>query len=83
MSTRCIENFPDSNLPCVIIYKDGLLQKNIPNFDRLNYTNKSLSLKRCVMVLMKLEVIPFDKDYDTDDEEMNTIQKYTRGKLGF
>ena len=38
LSTRCIENFPDSNLPCVIIYKNGELFKNIPNFDKLNLT---------------------------------------------
>jgi len=30
LSTRCIENFPDSNVPCVIIYKNGELKNNIP-----------------------------------------------------
>lgn len=65
LSTRCIENFPDSNLPCIIIYKDGQLQNNIPNFDRLNYL-KSLSKRNMLRAFMKLKVIDFE-EIDSSD----------------
>lgn len=64
-ATRCIENFPDANLPCVIIYKDGKMLKNLPNFDKLNFTHK-MNLISILRALMKLEVIPYE-EIDSED----------------
>lgn len=33
ISTKCIENFPDSKCPCFIIYKAGKPVNNIVNVD--------------------------------------------------
>lgn len=34
ISTKCIENFPDSKCPCFIIYKGGKPVSNIVNVDQ-------------------------------------------------
>lgn len=69
VATRCIENFPDSNLPCIIVYKDGAYTHNIPNFDKLNYTAHHLSKKAMKKVFMDLGV--FDKE-EIDSEDVRT-----------
>jgi hypothetical protein len=49
----------------VIIYKNGKLENNIPNFDKLNYL-KSMSKNNLTKCLMKLEVIP-KEEIDSDE----------------
>lgn len=34
ISTKCIENFPDSRCPCFIVYKGGKPVSNIVNIDQ-------------------------------------------------
>ena len=34
IATKCVENFPDSSVPTLIIYKEGKNVSNMPNIDR-------------------------------------------------
>ena len=66
VATRCIENFPDRNLPCIIIYKDGNYVHNIPNFDKLKQTTPNCTKNNLKKVFMDLEV--FEKEEIDSDE---------------
>ena len=34
LADKCIENYPDVKVPCLIIYKDGELKHTMPRFDK-------------------------------------------------
>ena len=49
----------------MIIYKNGKLENNLPNFDRLNFL-KSMTKNNLAKCLMELKVIP-KEEIDSDE----------------
>ena len=74
VATRCIENFPDSKLPCLIVYKEGKMTNNITNVD--------IEMKMTVFgfetLMAKIYVI--EKNEDEEDEEVKRIKQIGKGK---
>ena len=59
VSTECVENFPDSELPCLIIYHDGELQHQtagLGQFGGLQITAESLEWSLSNMGVLQTEM---------------------------
>lgn len=69
VSTRCIENFPDAKLPCLIIYKGGKMLHNITNVDAELRKN---NVKGFEAFLKKIGVI--EKPVDLEEMEIEKLK---------
>lgn len=74
VSTRCIENFPDSKLPCVIIYKEGKMRSNITNVD----IEMKFNMAGFEEFLVKMGVVERDED-DEEEREISNLKKISKG----
>ena len=74
ISTRCIENFPDSKLPCLIMYREGKMTSNITNVD----IEMKMNIAGFETFLAKLKVIERDED-DEEEQEINKFKQITKG----
>ena len=74
VATRCIEGFPDSKLPCIIVYKEGKMMSNITNVD----IEMKMTLFGLETFLAKIKVI--EKEEDQEEEEIEKIRQISKGK---
>jgi len=77
IADKCVEKFPDSNIPCFIIYKDGSLIENIMQVDK--YIPK-IHINNIELLLGKLNIIP-SEELDGVEEEINKYQTLTKGHI--
>ena len=79
ISTKTIPKFPDSNLPCLLLYKNGKLEHNVDHADK----KVKLTQTQIEKFLAGFEMLP---DYDfgsgSDDDEIETYKKMMRNNKG-
>lgn len=76
VATRCIEGFPDSKLPCIVIYKEGTMVSNITNVDQYL---KKMNVKSFENFLNSQKVIKIEEEEDEEEQEINKIKEHIQG----
>jgi thioredoxin-like negative regulator of GroEL len=79
-STQCIPNYPDRNVPTLLLYREGELVHQIVGLDTLGGMRMSLkSLENSLVKWKMIETKPFndnddDNDEDDDDDDQSRFQ---------
>jgi hypothetical protein len=68
ISTDAIPNFPDRHLPCVLLYKDKTLKKQVTNLDEW-ILKKQLNVGTAEQLLSRYGVLPRDEVEEDGSEE--------------
>lgn len=76
LSTKAIENYPDRNVPTVLIYKDGQLLTNLAMLDKkIKIMKKSLE-----NLLINFQVLP-KREGESDDETEEALSFVRKDKV--
>lgn len=64
VADKCIENYPEKNVPTLIVYKNGKMFKTIPRFDKLY---RKITVASFQDLLGKHGIIPVKDTADRDE----------------
>lgn len=74
ISTDAIPNFPDRHLPCVLLYNNKELKKQVTNLDEW-MEKKQLNVGTAEHLLSRYGVLPRNEDDDNNDSESDSEDK--------
>jgi hypothetical protein len=89
-ATDCIPNYPDKNVPTMLIYKDGNIRRQIVGASAFHSTRKSVTLAAVTQVLIDSGALTADEvenaqssaDYrGSEDEEWEKEKEKEREEL--
>ena len=76
VADKCIENYPEKNVPTMIIYKNGKMVKTLPRFDKLY---RKITLFSLEDLLAKYKVVE-KKEVDEEAQEIQELKSFAYKK---